>query len=541
MTIQKITHNPTEGHLIIASNGYQQVTSFANSNFNFQSEINENILVENKFMIDSAWETGNVIYIDNGDLKKTSYDGTLLATNSLSTAETLSISQKRILIPEDISQLSDENGCFVIDSTVGGGTLYFADKDLNIIKTKTGLTSIKRVVSCDFDGGCFIFRDDGNIYKLNSNLDVTGSGSYASIIPTVSSASEISSMFSDSLGNLWILYANSIVKVKTTISTPINVLSADINIFPQTDLGYPSSLIKDMDISLADNEIYIIGDNDNKGFIVKYSSEGDVLDINTGLDIPPMSIKVPKVSGNSFYILSDSNGFSTHRTKWWKFDETSGSKWYDSSNRIAYLSPQGVSVVSAMSTVGIVGRAIVTRSYGAYPSAHYASGYSSPAIDFGLTRFSVSFWMNNLNNTANASSRSIITLGSYTNGHKLLITTGYGVLTGHHQIVVSTGVVSATTPQVLVNSTWHFIVVNINGIGQEVEIYVDGVKQVLTGITTMASPYVTSDGYIYLGWRRTHITLSDQDVLDGYIDKFSLWNNPLTQDEITYLAANPDK
>jgi hypothetical protein len=297
MTTNITNYIPNKGCIVASPTGSQRTTSLPNSTFNFKSNIDTELLSASKFSIDSCWETGNIIKIEDDLIKKIEYNGNILYSTTLSTPECLSISQKQFPLPSNANSFSDENGCWVVDSALK--KLIFFDSQLNEIGSITNLSNPVRVISSDYDGGCFVFDDGLSIvFKVNANLDVLGYHDYTALF-SVTSAKHIKSMFCDEVGNLWLLIDDTITKFTYDGGDFLTKTIID----PISPLGY-SSIVSDMDVDRGSNQVFVIGGCYGQSWISKYNTSGDLLLLKKNLSLQyPSRVKV--LQSNSLSSFSD--------------------------------------------------------------------------------------------------------------------------------------------------------------------------------------------------------------------------------------------
>ena len=202
-----------------------------------------------------------------------------------------------------------------------------------------------------------------------------------------------------------------------------------------------------------------------------------------------------------------------------KFDEISGPKWYDSKDASNYLEPVNNSF-STMSVTGVSGRAmscLATHYFG--PSAYY---YASGILNWTPNaNFKISFYLKNRNDgIPNDSFRGILSLGDINGSNILHIVTGYGMSTGHKQLIFRNfGGIDAATGEVLTFGSWDLIEFYFNGVGNPVTVYVNSIPQALTGTIIPTSVFVPSSNIINVGGYHTAIT--SWDIINGDIDELS--------------------
>jgi len=141
---------PNNGAISIASNGCQRVSYCsgiisATNNFSNKTETDVTLIASNRHLIDQAWETNNIYYIQNGvntQVTKTNFNGNVLATSSVlsSNAKSICVNQ-RMLIPDDPNDYIQESGCSVITVDLSNNVyLNNYDNNLNLIGSPIKLT-----------------------------------------------------------------------------------------------------------------------------------------------------------------------------------------------------------------------------------------------------------------------------------------------------------------------------------------------------------------------------------------------------------------
>jgi hypothetical protein len=170
------------------------------------------------------------------------------------------------------------------------------------------------------------------------------------------------------------------------------------------------------------------------------------------------------------------------------------------------------------------------------PSYHggwYASGYVPWEPN---ATFAISFWLQNRNDTANDSSRGILSFGDVVSSTQNCINLGYGSGTGHKRVEFnSMGGIAASTGEVLLVGPghWNFVVFNFNGVGTPVTAYVNNSLQVLTGTTIPTGSFAPSSSTMNVGAWKTAITV--RDMLDGSVDDLTFHSAPLSASEVAEM------
>jgi hypothetical protein len=236
---------------------------------------------------------------------------------------------------------------------------------------------------------------------------------------------------------------------------------------------------------------------------------------------------------------SSSSSMIRVRSLRFTFDETGGDGWYDDDMGFK-LAPASASAtpptLAAMSQAsGKIGRSVYTKSV-QLPSYHggwYASGYVPWEPN---ATFAISFWLQNRNDTANDSSRGILSFGDVVSSTQNCINLGYGSGTGHKRVEFnSMGGIAASTGEVLLVGPghWNFVVFNFNGVGTPVTAYVNNSLQVLTGTTIPTGSFAPSSSTMNVGAWKTAITV--RDMLDGSVDDLTFHSAPLSASEVAEM------
>jgi len=170
--------------------------------------------------------------------------------------------------------------------------------------------------------------------------------------------------------------------------------------------------------------------------------------------------------------------------------------------------------------------------------------------------FAVSFWIQNLDiEMPSDNPRGIMAFQTAeqmpTNNMQVVIATGSGSLTGHKDLVFSFNTEATASNVLTLGGGWNFVVVNFNGSGVPITVYVDNVLVSLTGTTiptSVFSPPLHSNGLASLYLGKYGVTCygvtcdgwpcwasNSACTLSGDIDMFAVWNAPLSESAINKL------
>ena len=314
MTAQIKQYIPESGILVASNNGSQRVTTDT-LEFTYRSPIDFSVNVASKVTIDSAWETGNILRIVGNVVSKTTFSGTSISSAVFTNPNSLSVSQKRLTIPQNVAEWTDEAGCWVTDSYEN--KLYLLNANLVIVKTLSGLTHPVQVVSSDFDHGCFVF-DDGTsrAIKINSAGIELGFHTYAALADSISafpsSALLANKILVDGEGSLWYLYNNILTKVVYNNG----LFDTLIHVRPLTDLSLSPAQYNAVDFDIArgvlPNKTVVTGgaiSNSNsfgKTWMANYNSQGFLTSSQINIQTTgPRLIQVSQMSStNSVYLVT---------------------------------------------------------------------------------------------------------------------------------------------------------------------------------------------------------------------------------------------
>ena len=331
--------NPERGPTVISSAGSQRYTEKLDS----FSQIYPSIYLSannNRFAIDSCWESGNIYYADynTGVVRKIKFDGTEIATLQLTNPSLVSVIQYDAAMSTEVSYPpQDDKGCWIADR--GTGKIIKTDNQLNILYEISGVIDPVGLTT-SANEGCYVADNDTeNIIKLSSTATIQGIKSYSDFSPIIDTSVNpaFQEMVVDADGRIWVcandrLYSlvftsGSIVQqfVLYPLGTTSPSSSSSSDNLPGETMHLSSI---DVDRNIADQFLYVTGGNSNNAFIFKYDFSGNLVDENLYYDISfPYIIKVSQgLNSDAIYILEDT-------AKWDEYEYgSSSSSSYSSSS-----------------------------------------------------------------------------------------------------------------------------------------------------------------------------------------------------------------
>ena len=320
MAIITDRYDPKQGVTVISGTGSQRFTE----NMDYFSQVFASVYssdLNNKFAIDSCWESGNIYYAnyDEGYVKKICFDGTVLASLALTNPLALSIFQysdsMRTVIPDPPQ---DDRGCWIIDEYMDGFTkvarLVFTDHNLNIVKTIDPLTNPICVIPA-YDGGCYVADQTlQSISRYSSSSVLLGTYTFLGIYPK-----ELALDLSNVTGNLWVLCSDDKVYNFSVTNTGFTLR---FSISPIVFGSHVGAIDVDRNSTLSQQYLYVTGGSRDSGWIKKYDKDGGLITSQTGLAMPfPYVLKAVQGYGSDrVYVLADF-------TKWdnYGYDSSSSS------------------------------------------------------------------------------------------------------------------------------------------------------------------------------------------------------------------------
>lgn len=311
-----------QGLMIISPNGSQRYTEGLDSYSQiltslYVSNYNDN----NKFCIDSCWESGNIYYANynEGYVKKIQYDGTELASLSLTNPCMVSVIQNSNTMNTNITYPpQDDQGCWIVDK--GTNTVIKTDKDLNIIHTSIVINNLVGIAS-DINGGCYV-ASNTTIYKLSSTAAYVGSYS-----PTVT---RFIDMKVDLNGLIWFCADDKLYQLEWNGTAFQQNFVINPFVGDGSSSSSTSSETQEEEMHLAaidvdrntlakignvyiEQFLYVSGGNSYRSFILKYDKSG-YLKKHQEYDMGfPYVLKVIQGMGSdSIYVLGDSGKWDNY-------------------------------------------------------------------------------------------------------------------------------------------------------------------------------------------------------------------------------------
>ena len=303
---QQEKYVPDNGVAVFSPYGYQRLQSQANGSFYFYSDICDDVLINNKWMIDYIWESGDYFYIAGNTVYRKGFDGVEKA--SLVLDGPVSVAAVQPLVPLEANQVSSDEvatGCWISDAI--GRRLVRTDSNLTEIKEiiNMGLPSI--LIGCP-DGGCYIF-DDGHetIYKVTANAKIEGRIAYSDIY--INNSSEILSADSDIANCLWVVHGYSVKK----ITLKNGRLSYTFEKQMITSLSLGSGYVSDLSVekSITRDSVYVTGCYIGGSWIAKLNLNGSVAAYNPYLSgICPTIVKASQWGySDCIYLVSEDSDY----------------------------------------------------------------------------------------------------------------------------------------------------------------------------------------------------------------------------------------
>ena len=197
-----------------------------------------------------------------------------------------------------------------------------------------------------------------------------------------------------------------------------------------------------------------------------------------------------------------------------KFNESSGSKWYNTYDYNDYITASPS--VASRNMMGIIrGAMYVTGNY------YVGTLNWTPA-----SQFSISFWFNYLV-AADANTYFYIL--------KFSPTQYIWAKSSLIEVVEIGEGIEAATSSTLINPHWNFVVYNFNGVGNPVTIYINNVLQSLTGTIIPTNSFSSISTFTTGPFYRDIYTISTGTAA---IDMLSFYNFSLTAGQINTLWNN---
>ena len=289
------TYAPSTGNITFSPQGYQYLSSISNSSFYYASDIKTDLTIDNKFKMDSCWETGDIYYIQGSSVYKRTFNGTILYSLVLDSPISLATIQPTIPVANNIQTFSlTDNGCWISDNS--SNKLFKTDSVLNVVSTIINFSDPALIVASS-DGGCYIFDNGTNrIMKISASASVESFLPYSSI--AISHSNNVRGADTDIENNLWVISNNIIYKI--TYSDGGLISNQQIN--PLSDLLFSSGYVSDVSVekSTSRDAVYIVGCAPYTSWIAKYNLATTLVASNKLL-----SATYPRLAKTSQYGPSD--------------------------------------------------------------------------------------------------------------------------------------------------------------------------------------------------------------------------------------------
>ena len=260
MSIVKTEYLADQGITAFSDQGYQKFNSLSQGKFYYGSPIHTDVTATNRWTVDSCWETGDLFYISGNMVYKTKYNGTIIASLTLTNPVSISVIQPSF----DVWSIKygTDLGCWIVDTT--DETLIKTDANLNIVGTVTTLSNPSRVITTS-DKGCYVF-DDGSqqIIKFTENLGIESFLDYSSI--GITTAEDVVSLESTMNSGLCILINSAIYVIKYENS----IISIFDVIYPLVDLALEGA-VSDISVQKVNGILYAVGCSTTGSWIAKFN------------------------------------------------------------------------------------------------------------------------------------------------------------------------------------------------------------------------------------------------------------------------------
>jgi len=314
------------------------------------------------------------------------------------------------------------------------------------------------------------------------------------------------SMSSDSFDSFWATMAIKVNDVATVIGNPPISTTDSISDLNFCILGTP---YHKNNLECIIGDIIIANTFIREGDEAWYTSSSSV--INSKSSESSTSGSISSISSVSISSMSSQSSGSTSsssnygRIAIFKFNEMSGTKWYNYYDHNDYI--DNGSIVTNNNMIGRIRGAMFS-----------SSSRSGPFNWTPKSTFAISFWFNT---SASYCGFGVVNFSTY----------AIGVVVDDQVGVYNTGIgLTAYTTDILPINNWHFVVFNFNDIGNPITIYVDNKLQILTG-TTSPTGLFSPISSITIGpnWWNSSTTA---------VDALSFFNFSLTEDQINNLWNN---
>ena len=318
-------YEPERGLTVISPQGSQRYTEKLDSFSQIYPAIYSSAN-NNRFAIDSCWESGNIYYADydTGIVRKIRFDGTEIATLQLTNPVMVSVIQYDTTMSTEVSYPpQDDQGCWIADK--GTGKVIKTDNQLNVLYKASGIVDPVGLTTC-IDGGCYVADNDAEeLIKLSSTATVEDAKAYGDFDPVIdlSVNPAFQEIVADLGGRLWVCANDRLYNLilsdgsilQRFVIYPLGVddefSSSSSENLPEEDMHLSSI---DVDKNVDDQFLYVTGGNGTNAFILKYDFSGNMRDENIYYNISfPYIIKVSQgLNSDAIYILEDSAKWDTY-------------------------------------------------------------------------------------------------------------------------------------------------------------------------------------------------------------------------------------
>ena len=281
-------YSPESGLTVISPRGSQRFPEYLDSYSRVYSQIKAS---DGKFSLDSAWESGDIYYIDSGTVTKMMFTGTEIASATMTNPVALSVIQYAYQMEELVTvPPQQDRGCWIADQ--GAGRIFRTDNLLRIIYQAGGVLNPVCIVT-DVDDGCYVADDTAQtIRKFNSDGSLAATLAYGSFLPSaITQVQEMKTYRTATQDRLWVLSDDKIYGLyyrDGTISqwtfSPID----PFDVFSSSSSGgdpIEEDHVGSIDVDRNTNDLYVTGGDGRSGWILKYDGSGSLKDEGTGLDI----------------------------------------------------------------------------------------------------------------------------------------------------------------------------------------------------------------------------------------------------------------
>lgn len=272
-----------QGLMITSPSGSQKYTEALNSYSQILANIyTSNFNNNNKYCIDSCWESGNVYYAnyDEGYVKKIRYDGTEIASLTLTNPFMVSVIQDSTSMNSTVTYPPQEDqGCWIADK--GTGKIIKTDKDLNITAELEGIAN-PICIKASIDGGCYIVETHtlpsigGNLIKISPTAEIMAIKDYSVFSPAVTTFIDMAIDLVST--NEWIWFcANDKIYNLVYSDGEIDQQFILDPFAPDTGTSSSSSADEEKHLGAIDidrrspGNLYVSGGNSSQALILKYS------------------------------------------------------------------------------------------------------------------------------------------------------------------------------------------------------------------------------------------------------------------------------